>query len=42
VIYHTPAVRIAAGVAALKTFKAGDRVTLLFTEQTAVKIKPIQ
>ncbi len=42
VIYRTPTIRTAAGVAALKTFKAGDMVTLLFTEPTAVGIKPIQ
>ena len=42
VIYHTPTIRTAAGVAALKIFKAGDRMTLLFTERTAVEIKPIQ
>ncbi|WP_428663164.1 hypothetical protein [Reyranella sp.] len=41
-IYRTPTIRTAAGVAALKTFKAGDMVTLLFTEPTAVEIKPIQ
>ena len=42
VIYRAPTIRTDAGVAALKTFKAGDRMTLLFTERTAVEIKPIQ
>ena len=42
VIYRTPTIRTAAGIAALKTFKAGDMVTLLFTEPTAVEIKPMQ
>jgi hypothetical protein len=42
VIYHTPTIRTDAGFAALKTFRAGDRVTLLFTERTAVEIKPVQ
>jgi hypothetical protein len=42
VIYRTPAIHTAAGLAALKTFKAGDMVTLLFTERTAIEIKPIQ
>jgi len=41
-IYHTPAIRSAAGVAALRSFKTGDLVTLLFTEPTVVEIKPIQ
>jgi hypothetical protein len=41
-IYHTPTIRTAAGVATLKTFKPGDMVTLLFTERTAVEIKPVQ
>jgi dihydroorotate dehydrogenase len=42
VIYHTPTIRTAAGVAALRTFRTGDLVTLLFTEPTVVEIKPIQ
>jgi len=40
-IYRTPAISTAAGVAALKTFKVGDQVTVLFTERTAVEIKPM-
>ena len=42
VIYHTPTIRSAAGLEVMKTFKAGDRVTLMFTERTAVEIKPIE
>lgn len=42
VIYRAPTIRTDAGIAALETFKAGDRVTLLFTEHTAVEIKQVQ
>jgi hypothetical protein len=40
VIYHSPTIRTEAGRATMKTFKPGDRVTLLFTERTAVELTP--
>ncbi|CAN5574010.1 hypothetical protein BH10PSE6_BH10PSE6_15890 [soil metagenome] len=42
VIYRTPTIRTPAGVAALHNFQPGNRVTLLFTERTAVEFKPMQ
>ncbi len=41
VIYRAPTIRTDVGFAALKTFKPGDMVTLLFTERTAVELKPM-